>query len=132
MVSERVCKILDDVGGEFAHGYTYNGHPVSAAVALENLRIMQEETFGPVIPIASFSSVEEAIALANDSIFGLSAAVFSADHGAAIAVAERLQVEGYPSVLLIHQGQAYPIPVRHQGADVMLGDISDLLAEPQA
>jgi len=43
MVSERVCKILDDVGGEFAHGYTYNGHPVSAAVALENLRIMQEE-----------------------------------------------------------------------------------------
>jgi acyl-CoA reductase-like NAD-dependent aldehyde dehydrogenase len=56
------------------------------------MRIMQEETFGPVIPIASFSSVEEAIALANDSIFGLSAAVFSADHGAAIAVAERLQV----------------------------------------
>jgi putative protein-disulfide isomerase len=47
-------------------------------------------------------------------------------------LAERLQVEGYPCVLLIHQGQAYPIPVRHQGADVMLGDISDLLAEPQA
>ena len=58
----------------------------------QDMRIMQEETFGPVIPIASFSSVEEAIALANDSIFGLSAAVFSADHGAAIAVAERLQV----------------------------------------
>jgi len=33
---------------------------------------------------------------------------------------------------LIHQGQAYPIPVRHQGADVMLSDISDLLAESQA
>ena len=47
-------------------------------------------------------------------------------------LAERLQVEGYPSVLLIHQGQAFPIAVRHQGADVMLGDISDLLAEPQA
>ena len=47
-------------------------------------------------------------------------------------LAERLQVEGYPSVLLIHQGQAYPIPVRHQGADVMLSDISDLFAESQA
>ena len=47
-------------------------------------------------------------------------------------LAERLQVEGYPSVLLIHQGQAYPIPVRHQGADVMLSDIADLLAESQA
>ena len=47
-------------------------------------------------------------------------------------LAERLQVEGYPSVLLIHQGQAYPIPVRHQGADVMLSDIADLLAKSQA
>lgn len=46
-------------------------------------------------------------------------------------LAERLQVKGYPSVLLIHQGKAFPIPVRHQGADVMLGDISDLLSESQ-
>jgi len=30
-------------GGEFYHGYTYSAHPVSAAVALENLRIMEEE-----------------------------------------------------------------------------------------
>jgi putrescine aminotransferase len=30
-------------GGEFFHGYTYSGHPVACAVALENLRIMQEE-----------------------------------------------------------------------------------------
>jgi putrescine aminotransferase len=29
--------------GEFAHGYTYSGHPVAAAVALENLRIIEEE-----------------------------------------------------------------------------------------
>jgi acyl-CoA reductase-like NAD-dependent aldehyde dehydrogenase len=58
----------------------------------QDMVIMQEETFGPVIPIATFSSIEEAIALANDSSFGLSAAVFSADHSAAIAVAECLQV----------------------------------------
>ena len=54
--------------------------------------IMQEETFGPVIPVVTFSDVEQAIALANDSQFGLSAAVFSADRGTAMAVAERLQV----------------------------------------
>lgn len=58
----------------------------------QDMLIMQEETFGPVIPIATFSGPEEAIALANDSIFGLSAAVFSADQDAAIAVAECLQV----------------------------------------
>ena len=47
-------------------------------------------------------------------------------------LAERLQVEGYPSVLLIHNGEAFPIPVRHQGAEAMLEDITDLLAKPNA
>ena len=57
-----------------------------------DMLIMQEETFGPVIPVVIYSDVEEAVALANDSTFGLSAAVFSADADAAKAVAERLQV----------------------------------------
>jgi acyl-CoA reductase-like NAD-dependent aldehyde dehydrogenase len=45
-----------------------------------------------VIPVVVFSDAEEAVALANDSKFGLSAAVFSQDTQAAMAVAERLQV----------------------------------------
>ena len=57
-----------------------------------DMLIMQEETFGPVIPVVIYGDVEEAVALANDSTFGLSAAVFSADADAAKAVAERLQV----------------------------------------
>ena len=57
-----------------------------------DMLIMQEETFGPVIPVVVYGDVEEAVALANDSTFGLSAAVFSADADAAKAVAERLQV----------------------------------------
>ena len=57
-----------------------------------DMLIMQEETFGPVIPVVVYSDVEEAVALANDSTFGLSAAVFSADADTAKAVAERLQV----------------------------------------
>ena len=40
---KNISDILDRSGGEFAHGYTYSGHPVAAAVALENLRILQEE-----------------------------------------------------------------------------------------
>lgn len=43
VVSERVAKNLEAHGGEFAHGYTYSGHPVASAVALENLRILDEE-----------------------------------------------------------------------------------------
>jgi putrescine aminotransferase len=38
-----VADVLSTRGGELAHGYTYSGHPVCAAVALENIRILQDE-----------------------------------------------------------------------------------------
>lgn len=43
VVRETVAQAFADHGGEFNHGYTYNGHPASAAVSLENIRIMEEE-----------------------------------------------------------------------------------------
>ena len=43
MVSDRVSQVLIDKSGEFAHGYTYSGHPVAASVALANLRILRAE-----------------------------------------------------------------------------------------
>lgn len=43
MFSERIARVLKEKGGELAHGYTYSGHPVCAAVALENIRILQRE-----------------------------------------------------------------------------------------
>jgi putrescine aminotransferase len=43
MVGERVARTLIDLGGEFNHGYTYSGHPVACAVALENIRLIQRE-----------------------------------------------------------------------------------------
>ncbi len=43
ILSDEVAGVLSEKGGEFAHGYTYSGHPVSSAVALENLRILEEE-----------------------------------------------------------------------------------------
>ncbi|WP_435258450.1 aspartate aminotransferase family protein [Thioclava sp. FR2] len=42
ILSDEVASVVYE-GGELFHGYTYSGHPVAAAVALENLRIMQEE-----------------------------------------------------------------------------------------
>ncbi len=42
MVGDRVARALIDKGGEFHHGYTYSGHPVSCAVAIRNIRILQE------------------------------------------------------------------------------------------
>ena len=42
IVCDEVANVVGG-GGEFFHGYTYSGHPVACAVALENLRIMQDE-----------------------------------------------------------------------------------------
>ena len=43
LVGERVAKVLIEQGGEFAHGYTYSGHPVACAVALANLKLVEEQ-----------------------------------------------------------------------------------------
>ena len=42
-VSDRVADVLVEKAGEFAHGYTYSGHPAACAVAIANLKIMQRE-----------------------------------------------------------------------------------------
>ncbi|TBW40550.1 aspartate aminotransferase family protein [Azotobacter chroococcum] len=42
VVRDRIVEVIEE-GGEFYHGFTYSGHPVAAAVALENLRLLREE-----------------------------------------------------------------------------------------
>jgi acyl-CoA reductase-like NAD-dependent aldehyde dehydrogenase len=56
-----------------------------------DMLVMREETFGPILPIVRVENEEEAIRLANDSPFGLSASVWSRDQERAKAVAARLQ-----------------------------------------
>jgi putrescine---pyruvate transaminase len=43
LVGERVAAVLIEKGGDFNHGFTYSGHPVACAAALENIRILVEE-----------------------------------------------------------------------------------------
>ncbi len=58
------------------------------------MKVMTEETFGPVLPIMAVSDVEEAIALANDSHYGLTASVWTRNKKLASRVAERLETGG--------------------------------------
>ena len=53
--------------------------------------MVDEEQFGPVLPVLRFSSVDDAVARANRSCYGLGASVWSADAERAHAVAERLE-----------------------------------------
>ena len=55
------------------------------------MRVMTEETFGPVAPIMRVASDNEAIALMNDSAYGLTAAVWTADEEAAIRIGDRIE-----------------------------------------
>ena len=105
LVSERIRKrvrgMVDDgvAGGArvVTGGKDFPGEPgffyeptivtdVASASALA-----QEEVFGPVVVVAPYSSDEEAIALANDTQYGLGGAVFSADEERAMDVARRIE-----------------------------------------
>ncbi|KAF3776533.1 Aldehyde dehydrogenase 22A1 [Nymphaea thermarum] len=56
----------------------------------DTMKLMQEETFGPIIPVVKFSSDEEVVTMANDSNFGLGCAVFSGSQRRARAIASQL------------------------------------------
>ncbi len=71
-------------------GYYYQ--PTVLTNVNHNMKIMQEESFGPVLPVMVVDSVDEAIKLANDSIYGLSASIWSKNLSQAEKIAGRLEV----------------------------------------
>jgi benzaldehyde dehydrogenase (NAD) len=55
------------------------------------MRIYSEESFGPLVTVVPVGGPDEAVAMANDTQYGLSAAVFSADVPAALELAQRIE-----------------------------------------
>ena len=93
----RNKELLDDAvakGAKVAAGGEFNGTVVSATVldrVTPAMRIYTEESFGPVKPVIRVKDTEEAIRVANDTEYGLSAAVFGKDIARALGVARRIQ-----------------------------------------
>jgi acyl-CoA reductase-like NAD-dependent aldehyde dehydrogenase len=54
------------------------------------MKIMQEETFGPVLPVMAYKTVDEAIALANDTAYGLTASVIAGSEAEALPIAREV------------------------------------------
>jgi len=65
--------------------------PTVLAEVTHEMRIMREETFGPVLPVMAFDCDDEAVRLANDSEFGLAASVWTKDRARGEALARRIQ-----------------------------------------
>lgn len=65
--------------------------PTLLADVTPDMRVIQEETFGPVLPVTPFDTIEEAIELANDSEFGLAASVWTKNRQQGEAIARRIK-----------------------------------------
>ena len=89
---QRVHGIVQDsvaAGAQLKAGGTYEGlfyRPTVLDAVRPGMRVFDEEIFGPVTSVTTFSSDDEAVALANQTEYGLSAGVFSASVARALAL----------------------------------------------
>ena len=97
---EGIKELVDDAvthgatvaaGGEFGEGDSHFVEPTILCNVTDDMRIFSEEIFGPIAPIFKFSTEEEAIAMANDTEFGLASYLFTKDQGRCWRVAEAIE-----------------------------------------
>ena len=95
--------------GAFSRGHWYE--PTVVTNIRQDMRIMQEEVFGPVIPVMEFSDFDEGLKLANDSRYGLAAYFFSNDMNRIMRVVRDLEC----GELYINRGPGESIHGFHSG-----------------
>ncbi|MCL6326453.1 aldehyde dehydrogenase [Pectobacterium polaris] len=81
-VEDKVAKAVSQgakvlLGGQRASGTGYFYPPTLLVDVKQDMPIMHEEVFGPVLPVAAFDTLEEAIAMANDSEYGLTSSIYT-------------------------------------------------------
>lgn len=102
--AETLQAHIDDAtskGARILSGGTIKNHgggkwllPTILADVTHDMAVMRDETFGPILPVMAFDTIEEAITLANDTEFGLSAAVFAGSLEEAEHVGRQIEAGG--------------------------------------
>jgi succinate-semialdehyde dehydrogenase/glutarate-semialdehyde dehydrogenase len=97
---EDIKEMVDDAvahgaeiaaGGDFGEEGQQFIQPTILCNVTDDMRVFKEEIFGPVAPIFKFKTEEEAIAMANDTEFGLAAYLFTRDQGRSWRVSEGIE-----------------------------------------
>jgi aldehyde dehydrogenase (NAD+) len=93
----KVKEQIDDAvarGAQVVLGGRVQGRFVEPTILVgvtSDMKLYQEETFGPVVPVIPFRDDEEAIAIANDTEYGLSSGIVTRDEARGLAIAQRLE-----------------------------------------
>lgn len=102
---------LLEMGGKIPHGKGHFYPPTMLTNCRQDMEIVQEEIFGPVLPILKYSTLEQALELANDHQFGLSSVVYTENYSAAMTVANQIEA----GELYINRTPADPYQGYHAG-----------------
>ena len=90
-LEQGACAHIDGGAFEFDQRGSAYMAPQLLTEVTHDMRVMNEESFGPVVGVMSVADDDEAVTLMNDSEYGLTAAIYSADTDAALAVGDRLE-----------------------------------------
>ena len=127
IVSRHIGDAVDS-GADVLVGGVRDGNLIEPAVLVNvdhTMACVREETFGPTLPIMKVADADQAVALANDSAYGLSASVFTADEARARFIASRLEAGAVSINDVMANLFAAPLPMagwKSSGIGARMGD----------
>ncbi|WP_404983819.1 aldehyde dehydrogenase [Cobetia marina] len=115
-IHQMVERAIDDgatleIGGYIPEGKGHFYPPTLLTGCRQDMEIVQEEIFGPVLPVLTYRDIDEALELANDHQFGLASVVFTENYRTAMKVANNIEA----GELYINRTPADPYQGYHAG-----------------